>query len=146
MPSWCEKIVDACARFDRQPATAAEARQILGLHKCTDPIGCAPWTVPRRKVALVTGAGSGIGAAIATTLADQGTTVYVGTRMPRQETVARRGGGARSLDVGIAAASSAAAERIVRECGLDILVNNAGILKTGAVADATIDDWDQVCG
>ena len=26
------KIVDACARFDRQPATAAEARQILGLH------------------------------------------------------------------------------------------------------------------
>ena len=98
----------------------------------------------------MTGAGSGIGAAIATTLADQGTTVYVGdTNAAAAETVAavRGGGRALTLDVGIAAASSAAAERIVRECGrLDILVNNAGILKTGAVADATIDDWDQVCG
>jgi 3-oxoacyl-[acyl-carrier protein] reductase len=50
------------------------------------------------------------------------------------------------LDVGVAAESSAATERIVGDCGrLDILVNNAGILKTGAVLDATIDDWDQVC-
>ena len=99
----------------------------------------------------MTGAGSGIGAAIATTLADQGTTVYVGdTNAAAAETVAAKcagGGRALTLDVGIAAASSAAAERIVRECGrLDILVNNAGILKTGAVADATIDDWDQVYG
>ena len=102
------------------------------------------------KVALVTGAGSGIGAAIATTLAALGCTVYLGDiNVAAAANVASACGEAGrplALDVGVPAASSAASERILRECGrLDILVNNAGILKTGGVVDATIDDWDQVC-
>jgi NAD(P)-dependent dehydrogenase (short-subunit alcohol dehydrogenase family) len=102
------------------------------------------------KVALVTGAGSGIGAAIATTLAAQGCTVYLGdtNRAAAAEVAAgcRGSGHALRLDVGDPDSASSAAAQIVRERNrLDILVNNAGILKTGSVLDATIDDWDQVC-
>ena len=102
------------------------------------------------KVALVTGAGAGIGAAIATTLAGEGCVVYLAdTNVDAAMSAALRCAGrgrAVSLDVGDAAAAAALAERIVRDCErLDILVNNAGILKTGAVLDATIADWDDVC-
>jgi 3-oxoacyl-[acyl-carrier protein] reductase len=102
------------------------------------------------KVALVTGAGTGIGASIATTLAAEGCVVYLGdTNVAAATSVAQQCAGrarAAALDVGDAAAAAALAERIVRECDrLDILVNNAGILKTGTVLDATIADWDDVC-
>ncbi|HEX8011645.1 MAG TPA: SDR family oxidoreductase [Casimicrobiaceae bacterium] len=102
------------------------------------------------KVALVTGAGGGIGAAIATTLAAHGCTVYLGdTDIAAAGKVAAgcRGlGYALPLDVGVARAAIDAVERIVRERNrIDILVNNAGILKTGPVTEATIADWDDVC-
>ena len=102
------------------------------------------------RIALVTGAGGGLGAAIATTLAEHGCTVYLGdTNIEGATRIAQdcRGRGfAIALDVGVASASAEAVARILRERDrLDILVNNAGILKTGPVADATIADWDDVC-
>ena len=102
------------------------------------------------KVALVTGAGSGIGEAIATALAGEGCIVYLGdSNAGAAERVVRRWtqrAHAIALDVGDAYGLKACAKQITHEQGrIDILVNNAGVLKTGSVVDATIADWDEVC-
>lgn len=102
------------------------------------------------KIALVTGAGGGIGAAIASTLVNHGCSVYVadsnGDAAHKVATELGERGYPLTLDVGNAAEANAAVEQIVRERGrIDIAVNNAGILKTGSILDASIADWDQVC-
>lgn len=102
------------------------------------------------KVALVTGAGGGIGASIANTLVEHGCNVYVADSNANAATQVAAQFGERgfplTLDVGNASEAAAAVERIVRERGrIDIVVNNAGILKTGSILDASIADWDEVC-
>lgn len=102
------------------------------------------------KIALVTGAGGGIGAAIASTLINHGCSVYVAdsnaAAANKVATELGERGYPLTLDVGNAADAAAAVEQIVRERGrIDIAVNNAGILKTGSILDASIADWDQVC-
>jgi NAD(P)-dependent dehydrogenase (short-subunit alcohol dehydrogenase family) len=97
--------------------------------------------------ALVTGAGSGIGEAIAHTLAGAGALVYVadrdlanGTRVA--EEIANQKGRAEfvALDVTDEAALAAMAQRVeASHGGLDILVNNAGVAVSGAVGDANAD-------
>jgi NAD(P)-dependent dehydrogenase (short-subunit alcohol dehydrogenase family) len=102
------------------------------------------------RIALVTGAGGGVGASIATTLAAQGCVVYLADtngRAAEQSAAQCEGRGrALTLDVGSAADVARAVSGIVQDAGrIDILVNNAGILKTGPVVDSSIEDWDQVC-
>ncbi|HVB47986.1 MAG TPA: glucose 1-dehydrogenase [Burkholderiales bacterium] len=102
------------------------------------------------RVALVTGAAGGIGAAIAAALAAEGCVVYLGDSNAEAAafTAASLGGECRALAMDVADAQNAsrAVQRIVSEQGrIDILVNNAGILKTGSVVEATIQDWDEVC-
>lgn len=102
------------------------------------------------RTALVTGAGGGIGAAIASELAVQGCHVYLGdTNLAAAGRVAERCHGRGhpiALDVGSPQAAAEAVEQILRERGrIDVLVNNAGILKTGPLAEAAIADWDDVC-
>ena len=104
----------------------------------------------RSRIALVTGAGGGIGAAIAATLVGEACVVYFAdsNREAATRTAAACAGAAHPLvlDVGDANAVAHAVDRIVRERGrVDILVNNAGILKTGPIADSSIQDWDDVC-
>ena len=102
------------------------------------------------KVALVTGAGSGIGEAIAHQFADQGATVVVVdiNDVPAKQVATDIGPAAHAevADVSDADSMKALIERVVAEHGrLDVAVNNAGIGGASApLADSPLDSWQQV--
>ncbi|MER8805964.1 SDR family NAD(P)-dependent oxidoreductase [Mesorhizobium australicum] len=101
------------------------------------------------KVALVTGASSGIGEATAAALAAAGARVAVAARrVERLEALAARiekiGGTALRIEADVTSSDDVAAMvgRVVAEWGqLDILVNNAGVMLLSPAAEATLDDW-----
>ena len=95
-----------------------------------------------RKIALVTGAGSGIGEAISQALAGAGAKVYVTDRDADSgrrvaEAIARDGGRAEFLQLDVTdeaqCASAAATVVAAHPAGLDILCNNAGIGHVGTI-------------
>ncbi|QVJ01492.1 oxidoreductase [Nocardiopsis eucommiae] len=94
------------------------------------------------KVALVTGASSGIGQATARKLQSLGYTVYgAARRTDRLRDSAAEGVHALSMDVTDEASMAAGVERIVTEAGrVDVLVNNAGYGSYGALEDVEIDE------
>ena len=105
------------------------------------------------KVAIVTGAGSGIGAAIAVELAERGAVVVVADLdLPAAQEVAGsiRAEGGRAHAVEADVADPGAAERLVAFAvetggGLHLAVNNAGIGGPNeSVADYPLDGWKQV--
>lgn len=102
------------------------------------------------KVALVTGAGSGIGESIARQLAEAGATVIVAdiNDVAAKEAAASIGASAHPglADVSDAESMATLVEGIVREHGrLDIAVNNAGIGGASApVGEYPVDSWRQV--
>jgi NAD(P)-dependent dehydrogenase (short-subunit alcohol dehydrogenase family) len=104
------------------------------------------------QVALVTGAGRGIGRAVATTFAHAGAAVALAARSGGEiEAVAREIGrtGGRALalpaDVRQEASVDALARRVLGEWGrVDVLVNAAGLAAFAPVTDSKLDDWDQM--
>ena len=104
------------------------------------------------KIAVITGAGSGIGRAIAGTFADAGARVFVLERDLRggEETVAAiraKGGAATQIECDVTSKKSVddAFARIDREASrLDILVNNAGIAHVGTVENTSETDLDRI--
>ena len=102
------------------------------------------------RVAVETGANTGIGQAIAIALAQAGADVALVGRTPAEDTAqAIRDLGRRALIVSADLSSIEPVQRIVDETvaglgGLDILVNNAGIIRRADAVDFTEADWDAV--
>lgn len=102
------------------------------------------------KVALVTGANTGIGQAIAVALADAGADVAAAGRSPADETVARvRDSGRQSENFAADLSSLVAVQPLVdavlaRFDRIDILVNNAGIIRRADLLEFSEEDWDAV--
>jgi len=103
------------------------------------------------KTAVVTGAASGIGQAIALLFASEGATVYAFDidEAGLKETEAKAPYGAKLttavVDVTQADQVRDALERVAQEAGrLDILVNNAGIGIAATVDETDEDDWDRL--
>lgn len=102
------------------------------------------------RVALVTGANTGLGQAIAIALAEAGADVAaLGRTAPEDTANAVRAAGRRftwieaSLDTSAPIAGAVAATEA--ELGpIDILVNNAGTIRRADALDVTEDDWDAV--
>ncbi len=104
------------------------------------------------QVAVVTGAGRGIGRAIALKFATEGANVVCVSRtVENSEKVAAevrnlgRKAWALAVDVANAEAVAQAAEKILSEAGkVDILVNNAGVTRDGLLMRMSEADWDMV--
>lgn len=102
---------------------------------------------PFGRVAVITGGGTGIGAATARTLAETGLSVIVTGRRegPLEEVAEKVGGVAVVADV----TDEADWDRVVsvardRFGGVDVLVANAGIEAFGSVESVSLDEWRSV--
>ena len=105
-----------------------------------------------RKVAIVTGGGTGIGRGISIALAGEGARVFLcGRRLDRIQKTAvdiqAAGGSAQALQADVSKEKDV--ERLARAVldnigRIDILVNNAGISAGGPLQELRVDEWDRV--
>ncbi|GAA1769289.1 bifunctional aldolase/short-chain dehydrogenase [Kocuria aegyptia] len=101
------------------------------------------------RIALVTGAASGIGKAIATRLAAEGACVVIADLDPEKARAAAAELGGPDVAVGVAvdvsdeaAVQAAIAESVLAFGGLDLVVNNAGLSLSKPLLETTEADWD----
>lgn len=142
-----EDQLDSTLRFLLSPRSAYVSGQVVHVGKGVAPTPEIDWERPLDgKVALVTGASRGIGAAIANTLARDGAKV-VGLDIPPAVDDLRTvtgaiGGEAIGLDI----TAEDAPERIAEHFsdGVDIVVHNAGVTKDRTLAKMPEERWVQL--
>lgn len=104
----------------------------------------------RGRVAIVTGANTGLGQGIALALAEAGAAISLVGRSAPEETVSKiEALGGRSLSIQADLSELAPVKDIIDRTreelgGADILVNNAGIIQRNDAIDFTVDEWDSV--
>ncbi len=105
-----------------------------------------------KKVAIITGGGTGIGRTISLTFANEGAKVVVGSRnianlaeVVKEIKLLRRQSLAIATDVGVKQQVENMVDQTMHEFGrIDILVNNAGILRATGIMDTSEEVWDEV--
>ncbi|MDO6966707.1 SDR family NAD(P)-dependent oxidoreductase [Rhizobium alvei] len=106
------------------------------------------WLGLEGKTAVITGAGGGIGQALARAFSGQGARVVLVDRTLErtQPLAAELGNNALALACDLARAEeiAAAADRVQEQGGADILVNNAGVLRPGLLDSVSAEDWSMM--
>jgi 3-oxoacyl-[acyl-carrier protein] reductase len=142
-----EEQLASTLRFLLSPRSAYVDGQVIRVGVGVAPLPDLNWDKPlAKKVALVTGAARGIGAAIAAVLARDGAEV-IGLDVPQNADELRKltgdlGGAAIALDITADDAPAQIAERL--EGGVDVVVHNAGVTKDRTIAKMPEERWTQL--
>jgi len=143
-----EKRAASALRFFLSGSSAFVTAQPLRISKLAKWDDADPWVAPLDgKVALVTGAARGIGAATAAVLAAEGAHVVCLDRPaedePLSQTARAVGGSALTGDVTEPDTPARIAEALAERGGLDILVHNAGVTRDRLLKNMDRGRWDQ---
>jgi 3-oxoacyl-[acyl-carrier protein] reductase len=147
-----EDRIESTLRFFLSPKSAYVSGQVVRIGTATPATEGLDWERPLSgKVALVTGAARGIGAAIAEILARDGAHA-VGLDVPGQaselrELTGRVGGSALTVDITETGAPSQIADHLLEHRGgVDVVVHNAGVTRDKTLGRMSEELWQTVTG